>query len=127
MSNLLSQFTKLRPYNIFVCLCEQVDFNPPIVLKVLYNDFKVNPEFNSITGGPGLFEMSITNFDELGLKPNDACVVNVEPLYVGAAGTLLSSYLNLIHDNIYINSYLLSFASNYDINGQFMLIYAQLK
>ena len=37
MNNLLSQFTKLRPYNMFVCLVEQMDTVPPVILKILYN------------------------------------------------------------------------------------------
>ena len=74
MNNLLSQFTKLRPYNMFVCLVEQMDTVPPVILKILYNDFKVTPEFLSTYRGIGLYEIEITNFTELGLITNDACV-----------------------------------------------------
>ena len=127
MNNLLSQFTKLRPYNMFVCLVEQMDTVPPVILKILYNDFKVTPEFLSTYRGIGLYEIEITNFTELGLITNDACVVNIETVTVGSAGTLVTGYLNITHELIYISSYLLSFSSNEEINGKFMLIYAQLK
>ncbi len=127
MSSLLDQFTILRPYNMFICLCEQNEENPIQVVKMLYNDFKTDPEFSSTYNDVGAYDLVLSNFTDLGLKPNDACIVNIEAVTVGSAGTLITGYLNITHNIIYINSYLLSFASAEDINGKFIIIYAQLK
>lgn len=126
MSNIFNE-NNLRPYYMFVVYLEQVDGVAPYLLKLIYNDFKVAPEFSFTYSGPGKYEINIDNNVAMGIDQYSKATVIAKIGSAGAVENKLESYLDTSHYKIDLTNYYLPFASREDINGNFYLIYTKLK
>lgn len=116
----------LKPYNYFVALFEQTGITAPVLVKIIHNDFKVTPELSPFYRDAGLFEITISNFDDLGILPSDNVSIESEIIYTGSADFRTESFLNTEHDVIFVNGYLIPFSSRENVNGRFIIKYTKI-
>ena len=117
----------LRPYNMYVAVFEQADADPPVLSKILYNDFPKTPRIIWTYAGAGLYEGEISNIAELDILPHDTVSLSCELLYGQAVDMRVEGLLNESYNMITVVNYLFSFFSKEEIGGKFVLCYCKAK
>lgn len=115
----------LRPYKFFTAtfLCEGVQ--DPVLVKILFNDFNVVPEFTCSYVSTGYYTVVLRNFDKLNINSTDNVGLDAEIIYCGSSQRI-EGYLSEDHATIKLAVFEPSFGSLSDLAGIFTITYYKI-
>lgn len=121
--NLKKYENKLKPYNLCVSLFNQSLTEDPEFVKIIYNDFRTPPEFTTGYVSTGKYQISIVNYNSLGITIQNRTSISAEYIIAGSASEKLEAKLSTDHDVITLFNIELSFTSLNDFIGSYVLFY----
>ena len=122
LDKLKQRETKLRPYKLWVASFSQEIVENPVLIKILYNDFPVDPIFITRRITDGEYEVEIENYIEMGIAGNRKYSISGENIVTDPITNRIQTFLNTTHNIIKIRNIDNTLAVA-QFNGSFVIFY----